>query len=333
MVQVHPGALIIPMTTSKNFTCTADIAGSRLDVFLADKLKITRSQIQKMIEHGEILVNDKIPQKTGLRLILNDKIKITANKTTKKNPDKKINRKKFTVSDIKIIAETPDYLVVEKPVGMLTHSTNKQESDSLAALLVQKYPALKKIGDDPERPGIVHRLDREASGLLVVARTTAMFEKLKEQFKNRTIQKEYDVLVHGRVAKDWDEINFPIDRSGTSERMAAIPKTVKGFDTEEGKEALTEFLIVKRFVNFALLRVTLHTGRMHQIRAHMLAYNHPVVGDPLYFHKKRKPVWDKKCGRLFLHCAKLGFVDLQGKQQEFNSPLPKNLKSFLNELT
>ena len=139
--------------------------------------------------------------------------------------------------------------------------------------------------------------------------------------------------MHGRLSKDWDEINFPIGRSDTADRMAAIPQTVKGLATDDGKVASTEFIIEKRFVNFALLRVTIHTGRMHQIRAHMLAYNHPVVGDPLYYHKKRKPAWDEKCGRLFLHSAKLGFVDLSGEKKVFTSPLPAPLAHFLTIIT
>ena len=192
-----------------------------------------------------------------------------------------------------------------------------------------QYPGLKKVGDDEKRPGIVHRLDKEASGLLVVARNQSTFELLKDQFKNRTVEKEYIVLVHGVVAKDWDEIKFPIERSKTLDRMSALPATQRGLTNASGKEAFTEFDVEKRFINFTLLRVKIHTGRMHQIRAHLLAYNHPVVADPLYFQKKRKDRWDKVCGRLFLHCTRLAFIDKNGERQEFNSPLPKKLSDFL----
>ncbi|MFA6485926.1 MAG: RluA family pseudouridine synthase [Candidatus Magasanikbacteria bacterium] len=337
------------MPATPNFIATEKDAGVRLDVFLAEKLKISRSQTQKMIEGGQVALNGQQPQKTGPRLEADDKIKISAPKKTKISAEAQKATKLFTIKDIKIIAETADYLVVEKPTGMLTHSTNKNESDSLATLLAQKYTEIKKvkdsapktvakkwgkqIPDEYNRPGIVHRLDREASGLLVVARTQPMFDHLKEQFKNRTVEKEYSVLAHGRLPKDWDTINFPITRSETNDRMAALPKTNKGYDTEEGKEAITELFVEKRFVNFALLRVVLHTGRMHQIRAHLLAYNHPVVGDPMYFTKKRPRKWDEKCGRLFLHCAKLGFTDLTGAKQIFSSPLPTPLANFLTTLT
>ena len=321
------------MSPIKTFTVTNKDTGTRLDVFVTEKLKVSRSQIQKLVEDHQVTLNGNHPSKTGTRLTAGDKIKIAAQTKTKKSAATKSTRKLFTIKDIKIIATTPDYLIVEKPTGMLTHSTEKNEPDSLATLLAKKYPEIKKVGDDPIRPGIVHRLDREASGLLVIARTQKMFDHLKDPFKNRTIEKEYSVLVHGRLSKDWDEINFPIGRSDTADRMAAIPQTVKGLATDDGKVASTEFIIEKRFVNFALLRVTIHTGRMHQIRAHMLAYNHPVVGDPLYYHKKRKPAWDEKCGRLFLHSAKLGFVDLSGEKKVFTSPLPAPLAHFLTIIT
>lgn len=304
-------------------------AGQRLDVFLTEKLKISRSQIQKMIGSGLALVNDKLPKKAGDRISALDVVSV---KKKDKEKPKTAQQKKTTLKKlpkIKIIAETEDYLVVEKPVGLLTHSTMKQEPDSLAEILKQKYPEIKKVGDDLVRPGIAHRLDKDASGLLVVARTQPMFEILKEQFKKREVGKEYLALVHGQVAKDWDEINFPIARGKNSERMAAIPTTLRGEKTTAGKEALTEFWVEKRFINFTLLRIKIHTGRMHQIRAHFLAYNHPLVGDPLYFQKKRKKMWDEKLGRLFLHCTKLVFKDREGQTQTFELPLPSGLSDFL----
>jgi len=308
----------------------------RLDVFLTETLKITRSQAQKMLERGEVLVNGEPPFKTGQKI--GPKDKVTFIKPAPKKDDnerKKViaeRTKKFTFKDLTITKKTPDYFIVEKPTGMLTLSTLKNEPDSLAELMAKKFPEIKNVGDDPARPGIVHRLDKEASGLLVVARTQKMFEHLKEQFKKRTIQKEYLVLVHDKVAKDWAEINFRIERSENADRMAARPTLEKGQPSEAGKEALTEFWVEKRFVNFTLLRVNIHTGRMHQIRAHMLAYDHPVVGDPLYFQKKQKRTWDIRLGRLFLHCNKIAFEDLDGKTVSAESPLPETLENFLKTL-
>ncbi len=301
-------------------------AGERLDIFLAEKLKISRSQVKKMIEAEQVFVNKKLPKKPGDSLTAESVIEIKKPKITKATTEKKIARQiKYTA---KIISETPDYIVVDKPTGMLAHPTMAKETNTLADFITKKYPEIKHVGDDPMRPGIVHRLDKEASGLMVIARTQKMFNHLKEQFKNRTIAKEYLALAHDPMARNWDEINFPISRSETSDRMAAIPEG----EASRGKEAKTEFTLEKNFVNFSLIRVKIHTGRMHQIRAHMLAYNHPLVGDPLYFQKKQKRTWDEKLGRLFLHSTKLGFTDLEGNQQTFQSPLPKELADFLKLL-
>lgn len=323
------------MSSPNTIIVDTESAGTRLDVFLSDKLGITRSQSQKMIRQKQIELNGKTPKKLGEQVKGGDEILmigkakiLPATKTSKKKPEEA----KPTIEP-QIIAETPEYIIVNKPSGLLTHPTEANEKNSLSGWLAKKYPQIKTVGDDPARPGIVHRLDKEASGLLVVARTQKMFDHLKEQFKTRTIQKQYLVLVHGQVAKDWSVINFPIMRSETTDKMAAMPQTVRGLPTELGKDASTEFEVEKRFVNFTLLKVTIHTGRMHQIRAHMLAYNHPVVGDPIYFQKKQKRAWDEKCGRLFLHSAKLGFTNLAGEKVEFESPLPEGLKSFLKTLS
>ncbi len=319
------------MTTASKKITFKEPTTKRLDIFFTEKFKISRTQAQKMIEENNILINNKISTKTGHPLKTGDTIAIEKKPIIKppapKKYDVKVAPKK--IPKIKVITVTKDYIVVEKPNGLLTHSTDKNEPDSLAAILVKKYPELKKVGDDPKRPGIVHRLDKEASGLLVVARTQKMFDHLKNQFKERTVEKEYSVLVHGKVAKDWDEIKFPIERSRNKDRMAALPATLRGAATIEGKNALTEFWVEQRFINFTLLRVKIHTGRMHQVRVHMLSYNSPVVGDPLYFQKKQKDKWDKVCGRLFLHCIHLAFTDLKGDKQEFKSELPPELVNFL----
>lgn len=329
------------MKTS-NIVVESDSSGLRLDVFLSEHLQITRSQIQKYIANQLILVNNELPQKTGQKLYAGDSIVIKNSEHKEvapaavsgaKKTSKKTSEEPDLYKQIKIIAETPDYVVIEKPSGLLTHPTEANEAISLAGFMVAHYPEIATVGESEVRPGIVHRLDKEASGLLVVARTQAMFEHLKNQFKDRTIDKEYCVLVHGKVAKDADQLHFRLSRSKTSERMAASPITKHGAASSEGKEALTEFWVEKRFVNFTLLEVKIHTGRMHQIRAHFLAYNHPVVGDPLYFQKKRKRRWDNELGRLFLHSAKLGFTDLNGEQQKFSSVLPITLKNFLEKLS
>ncbi|MFA6105470.1 MAG: RluA family pseudouridine synthase [Patescibacteria group bacterium] len=324
------------MKNTTKFIISEQNSEQRLDIFLLEKLKISRSKVQKLVEDGLITLNGKIPKKSGNTLKSGNIIiventeqpkKTTVKKNTKKTTDAKIPAQLIP----KIISENPDYIIIEKPSGLLTHPTMANEKISLSSWLSEKYPEIKKVGDDPQvRPGIVHRLDKEASGLMVIARTQKMFNHLKDQFKNRTIEKEYFALVHGRVARDWEILTFPIARSESGDRMAARP-VIKG-KVEGEKEAKTEFFVERKFVNFTLLKIILHTGRMHQIRVHFLAYNHPLVGDPLYFQKKRKRVWDDKLGRLFLHSAKLSFVDLHGERQTFESVLPKTLKNFLEEL-
>jgi 23S rRNA pseudouridine1911/1915/1917 synthase len=318
----------------KNKTIINKAGETRLDVFLVSKLKITRSQVQKMIDENKIEINGKTPKKYGEKVKEGDKVSLKHEniKTLKQKPAT-ITQEDKPVAEAQIIAETPDYIVVNKPTGLLTHPTQANEKESLAAWLIKKYTEIKKVGEDEMRPGIVHRLDKEASGLMVIARTQKMFEHLKNQFKERTINKEYLVLVHGKVEREEGVIDFPISRSDTAEKMAAVPETVHGQPTEIGKEAKTEFWVEKHFVNFTLLRVKIHTGRTHQIRVHMFAYNHPVVGDPMYFQRKQKRVWDEKCGRLFLHSTKLGFTNLDGEQVEYESPLPNELNNFLDKLS
>jgi 23S rRNA-/tRNA-specific pseudouridylate synthase len=156
-----------------------------------------------------------------------------------------------------------------------------------------------------------------------------MFEHLKNQFKNRQIDKEYLALAHDEIQKDHEVIDFGIKRSADKNRMSAVPKS----QTENGaKTAITEFDVEKRFKNFTLLRVKIHTGRSHQIRAHMLAYDHPITGDKIYFQKKRKYQKDKECERLFLHCTKLVFADLNNEHKKYSSPLPSELCAFLEKI-
>ena len=240
------------------------------------------------------------------------------------------------------IFEDNEILVLDKPSGVVVNRSNTYAGQTVQDFVEDQIDFTESDEDSEfkSRSGVVHRLDKDASGLMVVALTQPMFNHLKAQFKNRTIKKEYLALAHGKFAKDWDEINFPIARSENTARMAARPisstLTVGDADLRPApgeKEARTEFFVEKRFVNFTLLRVSIHTGRMHQIRVHLLAYNHPIVGDPLYFQKKRKHAWDKKLGRLFLHSTKLGFTDLSGEKQTSESPLPKELESFLKLLS
>lgn len=229
---------------------------------------------------------------------------------------------------MKFIFENNDFLVVEKPGGLLVHPTEKQEKNTLTGWLIQKYPEIKKVGDDPLRPGIVHRLDKDASGLLVIAKNQKIFEHLKDQFKKHKIEKEYLALVYGEIEKDEGVIDLPIGRS-TNGKMGAV-KSIK--QKRKFKTALTEYKLVKKYPGVSLLKIKTGTGRTHQIRAHMKSIGHPVVGDSLYKAKLR---WKKNIPpppRLFLHAICLGFFDLKNKWHEFQSPPPAELKLYLDKL-
>jgi len=233
----------------------------------------------------------------------------------------------------KTIFENKKFLVINKPAGLLVHGADHIKELTLIDQLLKKYPSLKKVGEDPVRPGIMHRLDKQVSGLMVIAKTQPAFEHLKQQFHERKTIKLYTALVHGKIDKDEAEINFPIQRSSKGHKMAALPLTTKGKPTEAGRQAITEFEIIKRFINYTLLKVKIKTGRTHQIRVHLTAYGHPLVGDDLYGTRKTKEKNKKiNLGRIFLVATELSFLDLDNKKHTYKIDLPRNLKNFLKQL-
>ncbi len=322
---------------SKTFTYT-DEAPARLDVWLATQLAITRSQVQKLIGQDLVLVDGKLPKKTGDQLFVDmavevlDKTEVKATEVSTKTIKRKLVPK--------VISATDTYIVIEKPAGLAVHPEQHETTaaellgtDTVAGWIISEYKEIYGVGEYSNRPGIVHRLDKDTSGLMVIARTQPMFDHLKEQFQNRTVKKKYVALAHGHFPKEHGFLDFKIARAKDG-RMAARPNvtevTLKNVNAiQDGREALTEFSVTKEFVNYTLLDVTLHTGRTHQIRVHMFAYNHPLVGDPLYFNKKMKRDLDQELGRVFLHSTELAFTDLSGAEVSFTSELPKALSNLL----
>jgi len=310
------------------FTIQTADAQIRLDRLLAEKLGQSRSFMQKQIKDKRVTVNGKntnahYPPRGG------DVVEIT-----KTEPDVvKISPNKDVA--FKIAAENKDYIVIEKPSGLIVHPARGVHEPTLADGLVAKYPELSGVGEDELRPGIVHRLDRNVSGLMVVARAQKMFDNLKNQFQKRKITKEYTALVHGIIDNEQGIINTPIGRSQTkSGKMSAHPPTPKTTEDERpqyqtDREAKTEYHVIDRIKNYTLLRVIIYTGRSHQIRVHLNSIGHPVVGDTLYTNKRVKHV---DLGRLFLHANKLGFDDMSGKRQEYESSLPNELNIFLKNI-
>ncbi len=326
---------------SQNFKYT-DATPERLDVWLPLQLGINRSQTQKLIKAGRVFVNGKLPKKNGDQIGEGDEI-VIAEEATKAEVKAKKVKKTNLFAEIKIIAETPDYLVINKPPGLIVHPEPRvaeemgvEETDTLAGWLVQNYPEIVGVGEAPSRPGLVHRLDKDTSGLMVIAKTQASFNHLKEQFQARTVEKNYYALVHGKLPVPNGFLNFIIAR-GKDGRMVARPKieevTLRNVASiQDGRAALTEFSVMTEYINYTLIDVKLHTGRTHQIRVHMFAYNHPLVGDPLYFNKKLKRDLDEKLGRVFLHSYHLAFLDQKGERVECESPLPPELKKTLENL-
>lgn len=301
--------------------------GYRLDNYLAEKLKISRNQAQIMVKQGQILINGKKPSK-HYQLRINDLV-IINKKANSLNRSKEIKQtKQLTKLTPKpqIVAEESDFLIISKPAGLLVHATRKNERNTLVDWLLKKYPELKKVGnDDPNRPAIVHRLDKDVSGLMIIPRNLKAFDYFKKQFQLRTIHKEYVALVYGKLESDHYEIDFPITRSKLGKYVAG-PR-----GSENGKSALTIINVKQRFINYTLLQVLPKTGRTNQIRVHLSALNHPIIGDKLYFNKQFSNI-EIPLDRVFLHAEKLEFQTQNGETHSFTCPLPINLKKILDQL-
>lgn len=297
----------------------------RLDKFLVSRYpEISRARIQKAITDGLVLVNNKKPSK---HYFLKPADQININFAADEiNRQKEINLAPNKKIKLDIIFADDNYIVVNKPANMIVHPSDIHPADdTLVNGLLAYCPDLKNIGEDPTRPGIVHRLDKDVSGLLVAAKTPAAFTDLKKQFQNHQVYKEYIALVHGRPSKKHDFIKFNIERSKTNGRkMAAKPDN-------SGREAITEYEVVKEFNNYSLLKVIIHTGRTHQIRVHLNALGYPLVGDNVYCPKSLKSNVDLH--RIFLHAHILKFANLAGETLEFKKDLPTDLKTFLDSLS
>ncbi|MBI4653206.1 RluA family pseudouridine synthase [Candidatus Kuenenbacteria bacterium] len=221
-----------------------------------------------------------------------------------------------------IIYENKDFLIINKPAGLIIHPTTFKEKNSLVNFLIEYCPQIKNVGDDKElRPGIVHRLDKDVSGLMVIAKTQETFNHLKKQFQERKVKKEYYALVYGEVKEKKGIIDLAI---GFSKRKSKIKMTV--FSQNKSKTAITEYEVLKRFLNFTLLKVKIKTGRTHQIRAHLNFIGHPILGDKIYRNKGlERKIKNKKLDRIFLHSFKLGFYDLENRWVEFEIAIPEDM--------
>lgn len=290
----------------------------RIDIALAKALDISRAKAQKLIAEGAILVDGIVPN--GHQMVVNASL-VTIDESKRAPVAPPTPHREIPLD---ILYEDADVLVINKPAGILVHPTSASTEETLVDALKAHIPNLKEVGDDKARSGIVHRLDKDASGVMIVAKTVEAFAQLKIQFASRANVKCYTVLVMGSVVDDSGTITFPIARSKTRARMAARPHS------QDGKAAITHFDVVERYTNCTLVDVRIETGRTHQIRAHFYALGHPVAGDKLYVKKGVKQI---PLGRLFLHARALTITLPNGERATFEAPLPPALTKALEQLT
>ncbi len=232
------------------------------------------------------------------------------------------------IPHMEILYEDEDIVAINKPSGLVAHSDGRTEESSVAEWFAEKYPEAKNVGEKLgkiERPGIVHRIDRETSGALLLAKTQKGFEHLKKQFQNREIEKTYHAFVHGYVKEERGTISLPIGRSASDFRKWSAGRGARG----EKREAVTYFEVLKRDPEkaWSLIEAKPKTGRTHQIRVHFLAIHHPVVGDSLYAPSKPLVLG---FNRLALHARKIVFQNIKGKKTAIKAPYPDDFKKALD---
>lgn len=231
------------------------------------------------------------------------------------------------LNKINILYKGRDFLILEKPAGILAHPTKYQKTNTLVDWLVKKYPEIKNIGQ-PKRPGIVHRLDKDVSGLMVIALTNEMYDFLINQFQKGKVKKQYIALVYEKPPETHGFIETPIGRTKKGKLVAVTSRKKLKFE----KPAFTKYHVIKKFKDHSLVRVRPVTGRTHQIRLHLKSIGCPIVGDKKYGPKHPSTQVPKCPTRIFLHASYLGFYNLENQWQEFKSKLPQKLKQFLNTL-
>lgn len=293
--------------------------GERIDTFLAGKTGITRSQIQKLIGNGDILVNEKVVSQ-HYRVKLQDVISLRI--TEKKNEE--LVPEPIPVA---ILYKDNHLVVVNKPAGMVVYPAAGHGHGTLMNALSYACDHLASVGG-PLRPGVVHRLDKDTSGVMVVALDDSTYYSLAEQFKERSINRRYGALVYGDLKENEGRIALNIGRSESDRKKMSTR-------SKRGKEAVTNWSVIARFTNAALIRVKLGTGRTHQIRVHFASIGHPVLGDRTYGKKieierdRSKVVFPRQ----MLHAELLGFIHpATGKYMEFSSPLPEDMVDKIGEM-
>ena len=289
-------------------------AGTRLDVFLAKVYpERSRAAWQKMIEVGAVSVNGMLPR-AGSRLSAGDSVEVA-------EPIERRAEKAAALPILCIVYQDASVVVIDKQPGVVVHPSPGHASGTLSDALVALYPEIRSV-PGPGRPGIVHRLDKDTSGLMVVARTPDALMHLQRQMKERSIEKHYLLLVEGSLADDRGLIDLPIERDAIRRQQMSVQL--------EGKPARTYFTVLERFQGYVYLEARPVSGRTHQLRVHFSFIGHPVAGDRLYGSGKKGP---DGLSRQFLHATQLSFDSPSTRERlTFHSPLPGDLERCLEWL-
>lgn len=298
--------------------------GMRLDVYLLQIAPngTTRGVIQRAVKEGKISVDEKQKTKPGNTISKGQNIRIADDAFALPTPPQVKPDQEIPLT---ILHEDPELIAISKQPGIAVHAGVKNEHPTIADALLSRYPDLKNIGEDPLRPGIVHRLDKDTSGVMLVARTPEMFQYLKKQFQGRRVHKKYLALVRGVMGEEDGRINQPIIRSTRNPMRRTVAK--KG----EGREAITNFRRAEKFSHYTLLEVAPLTGRTHQIRVHLSHLGFPIVGDNLY-GKQSKDSRIPAVKRHFLHAFEIHLPMPDGKIRVFRAPLALDLQEILDQL-
>jgi 23S rRNA pseudouridine1911/1915/1917 synthase len=293
-----------------NYRFTVEESGVRLDKYVSEKCAdISRTRAQKLIEEGNITVNGRAV-KSSCKLQADDMVDIIV-------PPPQPSHLTPEAIPLKIIYEDSDLMVVDKPAGLTVHPAPGHYSHTLVNALLAHIPDLSS--GEPSRPGIVHRLDKDTSGLIIVAKNETAHMKLADQFKNRTVTKVYQALVQGHLTPEQGIIEADIGRDPRDRKRMAV--------VSSGRQARTEYKVLQYLANYTLLEVKPRTGRTHQIRVHLAAIGFPVVGDATYGARSAY------LSRQFLHAYKLGFkLPSNNENRQFESPLPSDLAQALEDI-
>lgn len=312
----------------------------RIDKFLATFLTdVSREYVQDLIHNQLVLKNGIIVKKPKELVSRGDIIEVNTIELKKQYFTSISQEEKDDLYNrVKIIFEHRDFLVIDKPAGLLVHKTNNPKSYSLVDIILKQYPEIRGVRDMnqtkeaelQERDGIVHRIDKDTSGIIIMARNQEAFDILKQLFQNRKVYKEYICLVRGHLQEEHGDILYPIIRSKLDHTKRVAVTNSKQSGIKE-RTAHTEYWVEQEYSQASLLRVVIHTGRTHQIRVHMKAIGHPIIGDTLYGGKSEAQ--DKNSpSRQFLHAHKIAFT-YKGEEYSFISDLPLDLQEYRERLS